>query len=125
MEETDFHLSEWEEWSQTFVPHCVLLITYSSVSFCLVLSNVEQLSEQFQNSQVDISRMPSFNYSAPSSVSLEDYRSWFKLHGGHIPGNLTNCDLELEMQKVRTFWTNVNKKHLTSVFCVTYIVYKN
>ncbi|XP_060951358.1 sodium-dependent neutral amino acid transporter B(0)AT2-like [Limanda limanda] len=64
-----------------------------------VVSNVQELSEQFHNSHVDISRMPSFNYSAPSSVSLEDYNAWFKQHGRSIPGNLTDCDLETEMQK--------------------------
>ncbi|XP_019939167.1 sodium-dependent neutral amino acid transporter B(0)AT2-like [Paralichthys olivaceus] len=64
-----------------------------------VVSNVKELSEQFHNSHVDVSRMPSFNYSVPQSVSLEDYRTWFKQHGANFSGNLTDCDLEKEMQK--------------------------
>ncbi|XP_040923184.1 sodium-dependent neutral amino acid transporter B(0)AT2-like [Toxotes jaculatrix] len=64
-----------------------------------VVSNVKELSEQFRSSNVDRGLMPSFDYSVPSSVHLEDYRAWFKQNGNKIPGNLTDCDLETEMQK--------------------------
>ncbi|XP_035468368.2 sodium-dependent neutral amino acid transporter B(0)AT2 isoform X1 [Scophthalmus maximus] len=64
-----------------------------------VVSNMRELSEQIHNGHVDVNRMPSFDYSAPSSVHLEDYRAWFKQHGNNITGNLTDCDLEKEMQK--------------------------
>uniref|UniRef100_A0A665UZI9 Transporter n=1 Tax=Echeneis naucrates TaxID=173247 RepID=A0A665UZI9_ECHNA len=43
--------------------------------------------------------MPHFNYSVPSSVDVEDYRTWFSQYGKHIPGNLTDCDLEQELKK--------------------------
>uniref|UniRef100_A0A669B044 Transporter n=1 Tax=Oreochromis niloticus TaxID=8128 RepID=A0A669B044_ORENI len=43
--------------------------------------------------------MPLFNYSDPKSVALEDYRVWVKQYGSMVPGNLTDCDLEKEMQK--------------------------
>ncbi|XP_058477002.1 sodium-dependent neutral amino acid transporter B(0)AT2-like isoform X2 [Solea solea] len=64
-----------------------------------VVSNVEKLSEQIGSSHVNGRWMPTFNYSAPISVDLEQYRAWFKEHGNKIPGNLTDCDLEKEMQK--------------------------
>ncbi|XP_039644805.1 sodium-dependent neutral amino acid transporter B(0)AT2-like isoform X2 [Perca fluviatilis] len=64
-----------------------------------VVSNMRELSEQFHSNNVDIKLMPDFNYSDPSSVALEDYRAWFKHYGKNVPGNLTDCDLEKEMQQ--------------------------
>lgn len=54
--------------------------------------------------------MPLFNYSDPKSVALEDYRVWVKQYGSMVPGNLTDCDLEKEMQKV-----NITLLRLVSV----------
>lgn len=80
-------------------------ITDMLVSNCkfssLVFRNLKVLSEH--SGYVDQNLMPSFNYSDASSVGLEDYRAWFKQHGGNISGNLTDCDLEKEMQKVKRF----------------------
>lgn len=45
--------------------------------------------------------MPHFNFSDPSSVTVENYRAWFKDYGQKVPGNFTDCDLEKEMQKVK------------------------
>lgn len=73
---------------------------------CLVLSNVKELSEQFQNGFVEDNLMPSFNYSDPSSVLVKDYREWFKKYGPQLRVNLTDCDPQKEMEKVKT---NVNK----------------
>lgn len=70
----------------------------NKVAECVV-SNIKELSEQFGSSNVDMNLMPAFNYSDPSSVALEDYRAWFKLYGNKVPGNLTDCDLEKEMQQ--------------------------
>ncbi|KAA8581723.1 hypothetical protein FQN60_003304 [Etheostoma spectabile] len=64
-----------------------------------VVSNIRELSKQFHSSNVDTNLMPGFNYSDPSSVALEDYRAWFKQYGNMVPGNLTDCDLEKEMQQ--------------------------
>ncbi|KAF7653759.1 hypothetical protein LDENG_00078770 [Lucifuga dentata] len=68
----------------------------NSVMECVV-SNLKQLS--VQSSAVEKNLMPHFNYSDPSSVALEDYRTWFKDYGNKLPGNFTDCDLEKEMQK--------------------------
>lgn len=62
---------------------------------------MKELSEQFRIGYVSKNQMPSFDYSVPSSVHLEDYRAWFEQHGNNVPGNLTDCDLEKEMQKVK------------------------
>uniref|UniRef100_A0A3Q4I3X7 Transporter n=1 Tax=Neolamprologus brichardi TaxID=32507 RepID=A0A3Q4I3X7_NEOBR len=43
--------------------------------------------------------MPPFNYSDPKSVALKDYSNWFEEFRSMVPGNLTDCDLEKEMQK--------------------------
>lgn len=64
-----------------------------------VVGNLQELSGQFHGGYVDPRVMPVFNYSDPKSVALEDYRSWFKQHGSSITVNLTDCDLEQEMQK--------------------------
>ncbi|XP_070707487.1 sodium-dependent neutral amino acid transporter B(0)AT2-like [Pempheris klunzingeri] len=64
-----------------------------------VVSNVKVLSEQFRSGLVDKSMMPGFDYSDPGSVALQDYRNWFTQFGKMVPGNLTECDLEKEMQK--------------------------
>ncbi|XP_072311667.1 sodium-dependent neutral amino acid transporter B(0)AT2-like [Eucyclogobius newberryi] len=63
-----------------------------------ILSNMQQLSEGFHNKLVNVTFMPKFNMSDPSSVSPEDYSSWFIQYGKQIPGNLTECNLEKEMQ---------------------------
>ncbi|XP_033467650.1 sodium-dependent neutral amino acid transporter B(0)AT2-like [Epinephelus lanceolatus] len=70
----------------------------NSVKECVV-SNIKELSEQFRSSNVEKTLMPNFDYSDPSSVALEDYRAWFNQYGSMVPGNLTDCDLEKEMQQ--------------------------
>ncbi|XP_049915988.1 sodium-dependent neutral amino acid transporter B(0)AT2-like [Epinephelus moara] len=70
----------------------------NNVKECVV-SNIKELSEQFRSSNVEKTLMPSFDYSDPSSVALEDYRAWFNQYGSMVPGNLTDCDLEKEMQQ--------------------------
>lgn len=63
---------------------------------------MKQLLEQANSGYVDNNRMPVFNYTDPSSVTIEDYRVWFTQHGNIITGNFTDCDLEQEMQKVKS-----------------------
>ncbi|KAL3967548.1 prostaglandin F2 receptor negative regulator [Sarotherodon galilaeus] len=64
-----------------------------------VASNLNDLSEHFHDGLVPNNLMPPFNYSDPKSVVLEDYRVWVKQYGSMVHGNLTDCDLEKEMQK--------------------------
>nr|XP_046234014.1 sodium-dependent neutral amino acid transporter B(0)AT2-like [Scatophagus argus] len=64
-----------------------------------VVGNMKTFSDQFHSGVVDQNLIPAFNYSDPSSVALEDYSAWFKQYGNSVPGNLTECDLEKEMQK--------------------------
>ncbi|XP_035525771.1 sodium-dependent neutral amino acid transporter B(0)AT2-like [Morone saxatilis] len=64
-----------------------------------VVSNMEKFSDHLHSGDVDTNLIPHFNFSDPHSVSVEDYTVWFKQHGHNVPGNLTECDLEKEMQK--------------------------
>ncbi|XP_033975390.1 sodium-dependent neutral amino acid transporter B(0)AT2-like [Trematomus bernacchii] len=83
----------------TLVVFAVLGFRAKNKTVECVVSNINELSEQFRSGPVEINLMPSFNYSDPSAVALEDYRAWFKLHGNQFPGNLTDCDMEKEMQQ--------------------------
>lgn len=76
------------------------LIKFSSAS---VLSNLKKLSNQVHSGDVQSHLIPDFNYSSPQAVTAQDYSAWFKQYGNNIPGNLTDCDLEKEMQKVISF----------------------
>ncbi|XP_059180753.1 sodium-dependent neutral amino acid transporter B(0)AT2-like [Centropristis striata] len=64
-----------------------------------VVRNVMGLSEQVDSGSVGTNLMPGFNLSDPSSVALEEYKAWFEQFGNVVPGNLTDCDLEKEMQQ--------------------------
>ncbi|XP_034563367.1 sodium-dependent neutral amino acid transporter B(0)AT2-like [Notolabrus celidotus] len=64
-----------------------------------VVSNMKELTEQFHSGNVESALMPAFDYFHLSSVAVEDYSSWFQQYGKLVPGNLTKCDLEQEMQK--------------------------
>lgn len=65
------------------------------------LSNIKKLSDELRSGDVGKNLIPSFDYSNPRSVALEDYSAWYKQYGNNIPGNFTECDLEKEMQTVK------------------------
>ncbi|KAM6897190.1 sodium-dependent neutral amino acid transporter B(0)AT2-like [Xenentodon cancila] len=64
-----------------------------------VVSNINELSELYRAGFIDQNLMPTFNYSDPSSVAVEDYSNWFKDSGNKLHLNLTDCNLEKEMQE--------------------------
>uniref|UniRef100_A0A8C8DTZ4 Transporter n=1 Tax=Oryzias sinensis TaxID=183150 RepID=A0A8C8DTZ4_9TELE len=64
-----------------------------------IASNLKQLSERYQHGFIDQTQMPTFNSSDSSPVAAEVYSSWFKEYGSKVSANLTDCDLEKEMQK--------------------------
>lgn len=64
-----------------------------------IVSNLNQFSEELNSGHVEKSLMPNFNVSDPKSVNPEHYSSWFHQYRNKIPGNLTDCNLETEMQK--------------------------
>lgn len=68
-----------------------------------VLSNIKKLLDQVRSGDVQPHLIPDFSYSNPQAVTAQDYSAWFKQYGNNIPGNLTDCDLEKEMQKVIKF----------------------
>ncbi|CAB1312323.1 unnamed protein product, partial [Coregonus sp. 'balchen'] len=88
----------------TLVVFAVLGFRAREVAMRCVKDNLEKLSEQFSVGPLDRDLLPRFNISDPSSVPLEAYRDWFKGHGAKVPGNLTDCSLEEEMNKAMTLF---------------------
>lgn len=68
--------------------------------YFLFLSNLNKVSQRVLSGEVNRILIPTFNFTHPSSVTLKDYNTWFSQYGGSFPANLTQCDLEKEMQKV-------------------------
>ncbi|XP_056433843.1 sodium-dependent neutral amino acid transporter B(0)AT2-like [Gadus chalcogrammus] len=84
----------------TLVVFSVLGFRAKNTVMTCVASNVELFSQQYGPGPGPQERwVPSFNVSEPGSVGLAEYRSWFHAHGARGPWNLTDCDLEKEMQK--------------------------
>lgn len=53
---------------------------------------------------------PRFDMSDPRSIEIKDYQEWFENYGS-LPGlNITGCDLEREMNKVRTCNREIQEK---------------
>lgn len=101
--------------------HCIYNSEHLQFKFIFSFhSNVKELSEQFRSGFVDNALMPTFEYSDPSSVAAEDYSAWFKQYGHKVPGNLTECDLEKEMQKV-----NMSAVDSVESFCLCVFFFKD
>ncbi|XP_014012418.2 sodium-dependent neutral amino acid transporter B(0)AT2 isoform X2 [Salmo salar] len=83
----------------SLVVFAVLGFRAREVAMRCVTRNLEKLSEQFSVGPLDRDLLPGFNISDPSLVPLEAYRDWFTAHGAKVPGNLTDCSLEEEMNK--------------------------
>ncbi|KAM9774291.1 sodium-dependent neutral amino acid transporter B(0)AT2-like [Syngnathus typhle] len=83
----------------TLVVFSVLGFRANKITAECVVSNLKLLLAQVQNGDVDQNMLPSFNHSDLGSLGLVAYRDWFKQHGSHIPGNLTDCNPEKEMEK--------------------------
>ncbi|XP_029485237.2 sodium-dependent neutral amino acid transporter B(0)AT2-like [Oncorhynchus nerka] len=83
----------------TLVVFAVLGFRAREVSIHCVKHNLAKLSEQFSVGPLDRDLLPVINISDPSLGPLEAYRDWFKVHGANVPGNLTDCSMENEMNK--------------------------
>ncbi|KAK2820215.1 hypothetical protein Q5P01_023174 [Channa striata] len=81
----------------TVVVFAVLGFRAKNQAMQCVLRNVKLLL--MHSGDVDKTLLPSFNYSDPTSVGLEDYRAWFKLNGSGVLANLTDCDMETNMNQ--------------------------
>lgn len=68
--------------------------------FLFFLRNLENVSLLLFTGEVDRNLRPTFDFLNPSSVAVKDYNAWFNQYGNSFPGNITECDLEKEMQKV-------------------------
>ncbi|CAG04385.1 unnamed protein product, partial [Tetraodon nigroviridis] len=60
--------------------------------------NLQKVAVVLSAGEIDSSLGPVFDLSDLSSVAVEDYNAWFNQHGSSFPGNITECDLEKEMQ---------------------------
>ncbi|XP_061702035.1 sodium-dependent neutral amino acid transporter B(0)AT2 isoform X1 [Syngnathoides biaculeatus] len=63
-----------------------------------VAENVRLLSNMW-NTEQDHLWQPSFNTTEPASVSVSDYRDWYRRYGATLHLNITDCNLEEEMNK--------------------------
>ncbi|XP_015818946.1 sodium-dependent neutral amino acid transporter B(0)AT2 isoform X1 [Nothobranchius furzeri] len=81
----------------TLVVFAVLGFRAKKTVMACVSSNVQKLSEH--SCVLDTHLLPTFNYSDPGSVALEDYTRWLEQNEHQLPCNITACDLEKEMQK--------------------------
>lgn len=68
--------------------------------FLFFLRNLEKVSLLLFTGEVDRNLRPTFDFLNTSSVAVKDYNAWFNQYGNSFPGNITECDLEKEMQKV-------------------------
>ncbi|XP_077396671.1 sodium-dependent neutral amino acid transporter B(0)AT2-like isoform X2 [Festucalex cinctus] len=64
-----------------------------------VAENVGLLSSIWTRTQQDQHGWPRFNMTEPTSVSVSDYREWYSHYGATLGLNITDCNLEEEMNK--------------------------
>ncbi|XP_056262408.1 sodium-dependent neutral amino acid transporter B(0)AT2 [Pseudoliparis swirei] len=86
----------------SLVVFVVLGFRAKNIALRCVAKNLGLLSlwSSFESNQhVDGVGWPWINMTDPSSVSLDEYREWFSLHGATVGPNLTDCSLEKEMNK--------------------------
>lgn len=67
------------------------------------LRNLEKVSLLLISGEMDGNLSPTFDFSNSNSVAIKDYNAWFNQYGKSMSGNLTDCDLEKEMQKVYVY----------------------
>lgn len=68
--------------------------------FFFLLRNLQKVSLLLFTGEVDRNLSPTFDFLNPGSVAVKDYNDWFNEYGKGFPGNITECDLEKEMQQV-------------------------
>ncbi|XP_030649417.1 sodium-dependent neutral amino acid transporter B(0)AT2 [Chanos chanos] len=82
----------------SLVVFVVLGFRAKNIALECVATNVGLLSEMTQAGSAQ-HWWPWFNVSDPRSVGLQDYREWYKHYGSLVGTNITDCDLEKEMNK--------------------------
>ncbi|XP_036408330.1 sodium-dependent neutral amino acid transporter B(0)AT2 [Megalops cyprinoides] len=82
----------------SLVVFAVLGFRAKSIAMDCVVRNVDLLTEMSATGSSH-HHWPWSDMSDPRSVSLADYREWFKHYGSQMGGNITDCVLEDEMNK--------------------------
>ncbi|KAL4658281.1 sodium-dependent neutral amino acid transporter B(0)AT2-like [Arapaima gigas] len=83
----------------SLVVFAVLGFRAKSIAMDCVFRNVDRLAEFLRQNPSHPAWVPWMNMSEPRSVSLPQYRDWFLRYGAQLGGNITDCNLEKEMNK--------------------------
>ncbi|KAM7372158.1 hypothetical protein PAMP_009351 [Pampus punctatissimus] len=82
----------------SLVVFVILGFRAKNIALRCVTENLGLLSTMTSNSSNQDSS-PWFNMTDPGSVSLDEYREWYKYYGSMVGPNITDCSLEKEMNK--------------------------
>ncbi|XP_060757946.1 sodium-dependent neutral amino acid transporter B(0)AT2 [Neoarius graeffei] len=82
----------------SLVVFAVLGFRAKNIATECVVENVSKMSEMAASAMAQ-PWWPWFNMSDPRSVEIKDYREWYKHYGSFLGSNITDCDLEREMNK--------------------------
>ncbi|KAF7697907.1 sodium-dependent neutral amino acid transporter B(0)AT2 [Silurus meridionalis] len=82
----------------SLVVFTVLGFRAKNIAIECVVENVNTISEMAASGTAQ-PWWPSFNVSDPRSVELKDYKEWYSNYGSLLGSNITDCDLEREMNK--------------------------
>lgn len=82
----------------SLVVFVVLGFRAKNIALECVVTNVGKMAEMAASGSSE-HWWPWFNMSDPKSVDLQDYRQWYSHYGNQLGPNITDCDLEQEMNK--------------------------
>ncbi|KAF4092992.1 hypothetical protein AMELA_G00027210 [Ameiurus melas] len=82
----------------SLVVFAVLGFRAKNIALECVVENVSKMSEMAASGTAR-HWWPWFNMSDPRSVELKDYQEWYTHYGSSLGSNITNCDVEREMNK--------------------------
>ncbi|XP_062874652.1 sodium-dependent neutral amino acid transporter B(0)AT2 [Trichomycterus rosablanca] len=82
----------------SLVVFAVLGFRAKGIALKCVVTNVGKMAEMAASGSAD-HWWPWFNMSDPKSVDLQDYREWYRHYGSLLGPNVTDCNVEREMNK--------------------------
>ncbi|KAF5903262.1 sodium-dependent neutral amino acid transporter B(0)AT2-like, partial [Clarias magur] len=82
----------------SLVVFTVLGFRAKNIALECVVENVSKMSEMAASGAAQ-PWWPWFNMSDPRSIEVKDYQEWYRHYGSLLGSNITDCDLEREMNK--------------------------
>uniref|UniRef100_A0A3P8YAU7 Transporter n=1 Tax=Esox lucius TaxID=8010 RepID=A0A3P8YAU7_ESOLU len=82
----------------TLVVFVVLGFRAKTIALNCVTQNLGLLNDMASHGSAN-HWWPWFNMSDPASVTIPEYREWFRHYGSQVAPNITDCDLDKEMSK--------------------------